>query len=468
MNTGKLRPPTDIVWWALAVVPPIALLLVILSYRTDLVILDEFRHVLPRIRNLLEGDFSLNRDLWKNMSVHRSVVPLLFIMANARFAGWNMLYETLAGFAAYVALFAVIVFQLRRTCRALDVDPVNWAIPVVSFLLFSLTSWKVFYMGFAALQHGFVIAGAISGLILLSQQGRTWLRITLAALLGLSATLSFGNGLVFWPVGLLVVLAQKSPRRWPKAVVWTVLSVAVISLYQWDLVYPERIAYFGFTRFKSIVFTLVYLGAPLCNYNTTGAALVGLMGVSAFGALIWILARRERVGPELLIPYVALGLYAIGNAYLTSMGRTFYGVASPLERDWKIVATPLWISVFVLLYLLTAVRARHAGERTVGRPMQKAVAGLVALAAASLSFSIYTEVPRYQYRHGRFGPLEARLLKDPGMESIKPIKLWILHNKVGLAEVLERVHFLRRNRLSVFRECCAAEEESRVAAPAAG
>ena len=94
--------PAEVFIWALAVIPVVAQLWVVLEFRTDLVILDEFRHILPRVQHLFEGNFSFIDDLCRSQNVHKPLIPIAFIMLNAYFAGWNVVYEQIGGMMAYV------------------------------------------------------------------------------------------------------------------------------------------------------------------------------------------------------------------------------------------------------------------------------------------------------------------------------------------------------------------------------
>ena len=71
--------PFEVFIWVLAASPIIAQFWVVTEFRTDLVILDEFRHILPRVRHLFQGEFSFINDLWKSQNVHKPVIPLGFI-----------------------------------------------------------------------------------------------------------------------------------------------------------------------------------------------------------------------------------------------------------------------------------------------------------------------------------------------------------------------------------------------------
>lgn len=436
--------------WIWTLVPVLTQLWIVTEYRTDLIIRDEFRHILPRVQHLLEGEFSFAADLWANQNVHRPVLPLLFIMANAYFASWNVLYETLAGFAGYVALLIVLTRAQLRTFRTIGLDALSWSIPVVSFLLFSMTSWKIFYMGYAALQHSFSILGVVFGLFVLGRSERPLRALSGAALLGIVGTLSFAPALVFWPAGCFVLACKRTETlrdRTLHLALWVAVSIVVVSIYMIDM--APRDLHFSFLPrlLEKLEFTLAFVGAPICNYNLNGAVIAGLGGLLALPALALYLVFFKRVSVSVVAPYVSLGLFSFGAGFLTSMGRLYLQVEVVLQRDWKIFASPLWIALAVLTCLALQLLAQtrrvgpiasdgnsgpgeegansHASGIQVATPLSvrsrtmldgcMAIALPTAMAIVMLSFWLtnFTEIDLYERRHIPLARLSARIQDKP-------------------------------------------------------
>ena len=501
------RERRTIAVWVWTAIPLLIQFWIVMEYRTDLIIRDEFRHILPRVQHFLDGGFSFYADVWENQNVHRPVLPVLFILANASLAGWNVLSETLVGFLGYVVLLGVLARELMRTSRALGVEAVNWTIPVVSFLLFSMTSWKVFYMGYAALQHGFAILGVVAGLFVLSRPVRPLRSLVYATLLGLMATLSFGTAIVFWPAGFFVLLCKEAEnlgRRLLHLGIWIAITFLVVSVYMQDmagevtaisrrpfLAVLKSMLFSGHLG-ENIEFTLAYVGAPICNYSVTGAVIAGLGGVDALGVLTLAMLWRRRIAFSVLVPYLALGLFSLAGGFLTSVGRLRYSVETVLGRDWKIFATPLWIALVVLIYLTLRSMPKEEGargklERARSRldlSFSVALPALMAIAMLSFWSTNFTEIELYESRHFPLARLNARLTNSPiptaqripsfrhgqtmrqkRAERVfvkhvatlpdKPItfnELKLLHEKVDEEGMASRFDFLRRHKLTIFRE----------------
>ena len=108
--------------WVWTGFPVVILFSIVMEYRTDLVVRDEFLHILPRVQNLLEGGFSISGDIWANQNVHRPVIPLVLILANAFFASWTVVYETVLGFMAYYRDLPINDFRYLGTEETLRLD----------------------------------------------------------------------------------------------------------------------------------------------------------------------------------------------------------------------------------------------------------------------------------------------------------------------------------------------------------
>ena len=413
--------PIETLIWALAAIPIVALFWVMLEFRTDLVILDEFRHILPRVRSFFEGRFTLY-DFWESQNVHKPLIPIAFIMANATFAGWTVVYEQIAGYLGYLLLFVVLVRHQMRSSRGAKINPVNWTIPATAFLLFSLTSWKVFYMGYAALQHGWAIYGAIAGLFVLAQPEFSWKHFALSVVLGLVGTLSFATALLYWPAAFFVLLVKLVEERFRSVKLWIALPLFLLitkivqTLYLTNM--TDRAHPMSFLRHlpKTLNFIFVYLGAPIANYDTDVAFYAGVGGTLVLGLLAYGLIAHRRVELHVLAPYFAMALFSLGSGLLTSSGRLSYGVDTSLDRDWKIFSTPLWIAIPVLLHLFANSEriSRFAGnaEPHPGRlPLALRFTGTLGIAVVAGSFLMSTqqEWEWYGLRHSKMLVAEREL-----------------------------------------------------------
>ena len=123
------------------------------------------------------------------------------------------------------------------------------------------------------------------------------------------------------------------------------------------------------------IYALAYLGGPIAGFDATLAAVAGGAGLAAAAALAAWLVRRGRVPLATLVPFVALGLYAVGCAALTANGRVRFRFEAGVSPRYVTFANLLWTALVVLLALARTRLPTPRGRRT-------AVAALIAITAA--------------------------------------------------------------------------------------
>jgi hypothetical protein len=173
------------------------------------------------------------------------------------------------------------------------------------------------------------------------------------------ATHSFANGLVYWVVGFvaLLVLPAKPTTRWSTLALWFVCAAITLFSFYYGYTVSEqqRATRLLHDPIQGLLYVLVFLGTPIVNFHIVGAALAGVLGIGIFAASLSHLAQRRHVPVEHLLPYVCIGLYAIGSAGLTSMGRGGLGIQQAMSSRYITNANLLWISNIVLMSLAFAL-----------------------------------------------------------------------------------------------------------------
>lgn len=148
------------------------------------------------------------------------------------FGKLSYLHLMVLGNLSLVGLLALFGSVLVRTGK-----PLIYALPV-SLLLFNLSHWENMFWGMAALQNFSVVLWVVLTIYLLTFTNRWVLAIATAIL----ATLTSGNGLLVWPIGLLLILLRtpdqdrkalsvSSPRPFVVLATWVAAAAVVIVLY---------------------------------------------------------------------------------------------------------------------------------------------------------------------------------------------------------------------------------------------
>jgi hypothetical protein len=436
---------TRMVWAALAAIPWLLLVYLVVRYGVDAPLLDHWSYI-PLVERSYTGTLTF-RDLWAQYYEHRLVFPRIVMLSLAHLTAWNTRYELATSILLATAFFFVIAGIFRRALARPTPSRQGWLWALLSLVVFSLAQWENWLIG-GQFQMFLNILGIALGVAFLTREAVGWKEVAIGAAAGVLATYSFGNGLLFWPIGLgMLVLARRTvvPRR-RLMLCWIIVAAAVYCSYligfQGD---PAR------TSLSSILerplgyfrYFATYLGSPLAAFSgshwpprDTGiAALVGTAGLVAL-----LFATRQELrssGTEALrrlAPFIGLAAYGIGSGLLAARSRFHHGIPQALTPRYTTFSSLFWIGLIGVL----SVRMASSGS---GKRWRW---GLAAIGVLILASSVHS-VPAFRGRWLLLTPARAEMVRGQNIELLRR-----LHPEMG--QVIPGLAALRRLRLSVFRD----------------
>jgi hypothetical protein len=294
----------------------------------------------------------------------------------------------------------------------------HWPLPALaSLVLFSPVQFNIILWPF---MHQVVTLGFFltSALIVWQTRWPVPLRFALCLCCALAATLSFTSGFLVWIVLLPVMLwCAPMPSTMTRKLVlagWLLALVVTARFYFHDLKNEVGAAYamgqdetatlgrdlreFADDPLKAALYTMRILGNPLMRGNTldlmqsslaTGAVLLALYG---FCLGWWLWRLRDAELRRRMLPWLAMGAYAIGTATAITMGRVWIGIsgAYALSTRYVIHTAPLVVALPVLLWLIAEDAARRHARSQPWLPRTLIGAG-TALAMLQLAGWAYGE-----------------------------------------------------------------------------
>ncbi|WP_077133977.1 hypothetical protein [Spirosoma montaniterrae] len=292
----------------------------------------------------------------------------------------------LVGNLSLVGLLILFGQMLRRSGSALW-DQSLWYAAPVAFLLFNLSHWENMFWGMAALQNFTVVLWVLWSLYLLAYTNRLYAAILLATL----ATLTSGNGLTVWPIGLVLLLHQHffpktSPRPVPRKSLWLWLlgGVVVMGLYFVGYQKPDGnppargpVTDFlkGFLAFTGSVAEAIPFRSAFQNSLLLGAVMtlltVGLLVLIALKQL-----RRERLTAADYF-FAGSSAFLLGTAIVVAWSRVGFGLDLLITSRYKLYSCTL----LALLYAYVCLNVNRSVRPFVG------LAGL--LGGAALAWLSY-------------------------------------------------------------------------------
>jgi hypothetical protein len=337
----------------------------------------DFWGQIPFLERAVGGDLQLG-DFWAQANEHRIFVARIQFLLDYRFFdGTNVfLFAAIAASCLVLAMtFGAAVWLETRDL---------------------LLAWGAFCAGAAAafspradenltwaFQVQFVqvfLFAAVAVLAVVVAARRSSLVWTAAsALAAVAATYSMANGLLAWPIVVLLAVLLGLRRR--HAVALGVVGAVTAVTYLWRLDFgaegslsePHRLLAYAF----------VYLGSAFGGPGKAAAGLLGATGVGLFGLLGVLAWRRRAARPAAMAFGIGVGLFVVLTALQTAVGRLDLGIEQALSPRYAYSSFTFWLALVV--GLLTPLRERLGRREAVGAPAYLAAAALVALVVGATS-----------------------------------------------------------------------------------
>jgi hypothetical protein len=453
----------------LALVPLAALVWLVAQYAVAVPYWDQWELV-PLLDKSYHGELTFS-DLWAQHNEHRLLFPQIIMLTLARLTGWDIRFELALNIAIAIALFAVFVHQVKITGRKLGIAGWPWAVPAISLAVFSLAQYQNWLWGWQ-MQMLLNLLAVVGGIVLLANGPFHWGRFAAAAMLGIVATYSFANGMLFWPIGLALLFVTPAGAGEKRAGIigWILISALTLGFYFYRYQPPEGhppLSLIFKIPFEYAAFVLKYIG-NLCAQYVGGsvaadgdfALAFGLAAIVAWGWSGGMLIRKRIADARTLLPYFALSLYSFASALMTGAGRVGFGSNQAIYSRYSTMVVPLWVCLIVLLFLLRQGEAKTAPDHSAppersNRPVPavaKIAAGWALLAAITflaLGSVCAIEGARDFSRLRAYGRICLLNLANPGA-AIDLNGLSLLYPRPEV--IRDRCPVLVKHRLSVFRD----------------
>lgn len=288
------------------------------------------------------GDLGLD-DFLAFHNEHRIVLSRLIGLAVVDTTGWNRQSHLLVAFAIVGITCLSLFLAIRATIRS-ALGTAVLAVPL-ALLLFSHARWENWLIPFTD-KIPTALGVALCCFAFAKQPlGRWWFGSALAG--AAVASLSSFGGLVVWPAFLPAAIW--AGRRF--AISWGAIGVTTIGAYLID--FPRRDTSMTLDIEQMTAFVLTYLGAPVSGPDVPAAQVATVVCLLVVGLNViacWRLQVVHRDDLGLLMPWLGLGLFAVGTSLLGSVTRV---PAAGLYSRYHALALFWWIACLVVLYLST-------------------------------------------------------------------------------------------------------------------
>jgi hypothetical protein len=299
--------------------------------------------------------------LWSQHNEHRILIPRLILLADYHFFHGRDIFPRVLTLVLLALEWLALLFALRRL-GGLRGDAWRTACAMTGLAVFCTSQWYNFSSG---LQVAFVLVpfAVVWSLVCMllyrraaeKQERRAWLYIALASLAAACATYSLANGILIWPVLVLMAAWMRFPKP---ATAWLLAAGALVAA---SYLYHYHSPTYHSNPLKVIrapaavaKYSFIYLSSP---FHWAGQfahpVATGMVGVVLAIAVVAVTVLKWRQQPVAML-FVALLVFDAGSAVITSLGRMTFGPNQALSGRYETFALGFWMCIGMLMLLRIA------------------------------------------------------------------------------------------------------------------
>lgn len=379
----------------LIVLPAIIAALYIRTYAVNVVAYDEVEAIPPLYDKLQSGTLSFG-DLSAQWNEHRPFFPRVVMLALAVVTHHNNIAACYFSWFL-ICLICVVLFLAHRRVLGHSQTALAAFIPV-SWLLFNPVQGQNLVQGFQ-IQVFMAVLFFVLSMYLLSTSELRWWRFALSVVSGLVATFSMNNGLLAWPIGLVVILvlllqSQRGELRRRfliMGLMWFLVGLAVCLSYylNYDRLISDfkdfKFAYWTHEPARIVRFFLASMGS--LTRSLWSAAIAGLLLLMVYVYAVGSIVLQRASRPSSVF-YVSLILFATLTLAGWTLNRAYLGIDQALAER---AATIAIIGMTGLYLAATSLQTKYA-------PVKASLLGF------SVSLILLSGVLSYNYAIGESGP----------------------------------------------------------------
>jgi hypothetical protein len=437
--------------WIVALIPMIYLTCLVRHHGANVPMLDDWE-MAPLIVKGQTGELTW-ADIFQQQQEARTILPkLIFILSAAR-GEWDVRDQMMLSVGICWLTAGGIFLLLRRS--GLGIPGVAICFWLAVLTIFSLAQFElwIFASGFPSFLIGLFLVAA---LVVLTTSWSTGWKFWVCLALALASSFTLPHGLLAWGLTFpMLFLIRRIPRWRSWLGLWLGACAICATIYFWGYERPPYHPPFApaVSPVDYLRFIVIFLGSGVANSVTgnraAASAIFGSLNLLIFlGALAYVVRRiRDRAFLARIIPWVALGIYALASACLAALGRIGFGVEYAGASRYVTFAHYLTVAVIVIVALLFREiwPAAHFARRRIWL-----CAIWLVLAAAYLV--PYRAAQRYSHYFLRRYSAETRLARgavlfSPAFDTSHVIEKISypsgVDRAVRAAAALDRLHLLR-------------------------
>jgi hypothetical protein len=357
---GTLNPVVVKVLTAIGFAIPVSAYLVLLTrYQVNALLEDQWADV--QVIHASYVHFPDWSSLWAQHTENRMFFPNLIVVLLAHTVAYNIELEELLSALMLLAATALLIWAHKRRSPGV---PLLYYCPI-AFLTLTFAQWQNTLWGFQIAWYLVVLALAVT-IALVDRPYLRWPVFAAAILAAVVGSFSSLQGLLIWPVGLVLLYHRRRPP-WAFAA-WLAVAVGTVALYFHNFRPANEFNLHFLVQFpyQILQFFILALGDTIGVQEKPHQAPNG--AVMAFGVVVLVLAtivvlkwgvrRDERTGSPIGVVMIIYGL--LFDAMI-SLGRLFEGVDAASQSRYT--TNDVLVLTGIYMTVLGASRSRVRAKR---------------------------------------------------------------------------------------------------------
>jgi len=303
----------------LIILPVLLTFFYVFKFGINIPFWDEWQMV-PRLQLFRNGGNWLT-SIWQHDNIHKHFFSRLIILFLSETTDWNIVVEMYVNALLITTWVSISWLVYKKVTKG-----GLWGYVPVAWLLCSWGQWENILWGWHITL--FLMIVSVTATIYLISLNTSWAFLS-AMGAGILASYSFSNGLLVWPIGLLMLLIMRISRR--RIGLWLICGILTILIFLIGFdpatIRPpaETVTY---SLNQLVIFQLANMGAPLSGGHLSYSTMVGLLILIMVGYLIFSRIRwLHRQGTSLDVAdaiVIALFAFSFGSSFMITVGRIGY------------------------------------------------------------------------------------------------------------------------------------------------